>query len=264
VGVLLYSLPLHSIAASTIVMSGAASSGKGGAKRKQPGGESAVATSAHSASAQKQQQQPPAAKKAKHAGASGSAASAAASGAVTPAAAVAAVPAEAPVDLVAGSRKKKRSAHKKSKHILEAAARKTEAAKGSSVQPASMATGANAVAPGEGKAVGPPRTPRAAPAVPGTAKPKAPQQAPAVSSAESRAAALHYLRVWSSDRAAWKFQKVIQIHLLAHLYDKEALPKKEFAIMCEYMKDLKGLARTVSRHTAPQANRALAQVRGVR
>jgi len=38
------------------------------------------------------------------------------------------------------------------------------------------------------------------------------------------------------------------VFLLDHLYDKEALPKKEFGIMLEYIADLKRVARTVSAH----------------
>jgi hypothetical protein len=153
-------------------------------------------------------------------------------------------PKPAPVeDLISGDRKRRSNASKKknpkrvAKHILEAAARKQSqaAAKASNEE----GKDGGEVAPAAAAA---PKS-KPAPKKPVVATPAA----PAATVVESKVLALEYLRQWSSARASWKFQKVRQVWLLEHVYDKDQLPKKEFALMTEYIKELKGAARTVSR-----------------
>ncbi|KAI8575911.1 hypothetical protein K450DRAFT_259356 [Umbelopsis ramanniana AG] len=57
--------------------------------------------------------------------------------------------------------------------------------------------------------------------------------------------AIDYLRTWKSDRSEWKFQKVRQIWLLANMYDEVKISDEDFAILLEYVQDLKGKARQV-------------------
>ncbi|KAI9315263.1 hypothetical protein BX666DRAFT_377186 [Dichotomocladium elegans] len=49
-----------------------------------------------------------------------------------------------------------------------------------------------------------------------------------------------YLRLFQSDRNAWKFRTMDQIWLLKHIYD---IDDNDFAILVEYVKGLKGGAR---------------------
>lgn len=170
----------------------------------------------------------------------------------TPAAAVpAAGDSEAMEDVVSGNRKKrahgtakKKRAGRVSKHILDAAARKEAAAIAAAgeaeekaiAQPA--ASGAASLASIAKAKVPPPKFSKATPAAAPTP----------VAVVESKVLALEYLRQWSNERAGWKFQKVRQQWLLDHVYEKDLLGKNDFATLCEYIKELKGAARTVSRH----------------
>ncbi|KAI9281751.1 hypothetical protein BC943DRAFT_329508 [Umbelopsis sp. AD052] len=64
--------------------------------------------------------------------------------------------------------------------------------------------------------------------------------------------AIDYLRTWKSDRSGWKFQKVRQIWLLANMYDEVKISDEDFAILLEYVQDLKGKARQVTIEEATQ------------
>jgi len=59
-------------------------------------------------------------------------------------------------------------------------------------------------------------------------------------------AALSYLRLWKSTRAAWKFQKVRQCWLLDNIYKQTKIDDKDFDILLEYMEPMKGKSRQVT------------------
>ncbi|RHZ89186.1 hypothetical protein Glove_18g101 [Diversispora epigaea] len=55
--------------------------------------------------------------------------------------------------------------------------------------------------------------------------------------------ALHYLVEWKFHNSNWKFQKIRQIWLLKHVYDKNMFPDEFFQIFLEYITDMTGHAR---------------------
>ncbi|KAG0253273.1 hypothetical protein DFQ27_007504 [Actinomortierella ambigua] len=57
---------------------------------------------------------------------------------------------------------------------------------------------------------------------------------------------LQYLVEWKRFRAVWKFQKMRQVWLLKHMYNDADLPDTHWPIFLEYIKDLKGAARTAT------------------
>ncbi|KAG0232311.1 hypothetical protein BGW42_008277 [Actinomortierella wolfii] len=57
---------------------------------------------------------------------------------------------------------------------------------------------------------------------------------------------LQYLVEWKKFRSVWKFQKLRQVWLLKHMYDDKELPDTHWPIFLEYIKDLKGAARTAT------------------
>jgi len=62
----------------------------------------------------------------------------------------------------------------------------------------------------------------------------------------SRTLALEYVRLWDTNRKAWKYSKKRQYWLLSHLYDTTDLPDEEFNALLSYMVELKGNAREVT------------------
>ncbi|KAJ2961257.1 hypothetical protein NQZ79_g3500 [Umbelopsis isabellina] len=65
---------------------------------------------------------------------------------------------------------------------------------------------------------------------------------------------VEYLRAWKSDRSSWKFQKVRQTWLLSNLYDEIKIGDEDFAILLEYLQELKGKARQTTIEEATQIN----------
>lgn len=58
------------------------------------------------------------------------------------------------------------------------------------------------------------------------------------------AGAVRYLTQWNEDSGEWKFRKVRQTFLLQHMYDPLTLDKEMFKIMQQYLKGLRGRARS--------------------
>eukprot|EP00700_Malawimonas_jakobiformis_P002999 EC725409.1.p1 GENE.EC725409.1~~EC725409.1.p1 ORF type:complete len:118 (+),score=17.80 EC725409.1:59-412(+) len=50
--------------------------------------------------------------------------------------------------------------------------------------------------------------------------------------------ALEYLSLWKHDRDSWKFQKVRQVYLLQHLYERDRVPKSFFPTLLEYLEGM--------------------------
>lgn len=155
-------------------------------------------------------------------------------------------------DVVSGDRKKRLTSKKKpkriSKHIREAQARKAAKENENGNEDGEKKEGEGE---GEGESVKKEGddtvkdTKKLAP----KPKPAPTPSAAATSLAESKILALDYLNQWATTRESWKFQKIRQIWLLEHAYDKDAIGKKEFALLCDYIQDLKGVARTVRQGT---------------
>ncbi|KAI9278999.1 hypothetical protein BDA99DRAFT_554592 [Phascolomyces articulosus] len=55
---------------------------------------------------------------------------------------------------------------------------------------------------------------------------------------------IQYLRTFHSDKNEWKFKKMSQVWCLQHMYDENVMKEDDFKIMLDYMKDMKGQART--------------------
>ncbi|CAO3689489.1 unnamed protein product [Umbelopsis vinacea] len=64
--------------------------------------------------------------------------------------------------------------------------------------------------------------------------------------------AIEYLRAWKSDPQSWKFQKVRQTWLLANIYDDIKIKDEDFAILLDYLQELKGKARQTTIEEATQ------------
>lgn len=151
-------------------------------------------------------------------------------------------------DVVGAGRKhrtqsKKKKPNRVSKHIQQAAARKQ-----------AKVEAAAAEATGDEKTEQPAEDGKDAAAAPKPRAAKSPKPAgaavtPSPSGLEAKQLALDYLRQWATAREAWKFQKVRQVFLIEHVYDKDLLPKKDFATFCDYIQELKGAARTVRANT---------------
>ncbi|XP_014663190.1 PREDICTED: uncharacterized protein C7orf50 homolog [Priapulus caudatus] len=71
--------------------------------------------------------------------------------------------------------------------------------------------------------------------------------------------AIEYLKSFTSDKAKWKFCKVRQIWLLQHMYDVDKLSGSDFALLLEYLEDLKGQARSRTAEEAETMLRSLDQ-----
>eukprot|EP00698_Gefionella_okellyi_P010278 TRINITY_DN2657_c0_g1_i1.p1 TRINITY_DN2657_c0_g1~~TRINITY_DN2657_c0_g1_i1.p1 ORF type:complete len:235 (+),score=47.11 TRINITY_DN2657_c0_g1_i1:130-834(+) len=63
-------------------------------------------------------------------------------------------------------------------------------------------------------------------------------------------AALQYLQLWDSNRESWRFQKVRQVFLLKHMYDRQFLDKLHFQIMLRYVQSLSGRAVDETKQSA--------------
>jgi len=55
--------------------------------------------------------------------------------------------------------------------------------------------------------------------------------------------AIMYLEQWSTKRSEWKFKKVRQIWLLKSIYDHKKVSAAHFALLLDYLEDLKGISR---------------------
>ncbi|KAF7721074.1 hypothetical protein EC973_005492 [Apophysomyces ossiformis] len=66
---------------------------------------------------------------------------------------------------------------------------------------------------------------------------------PIVKAKDKTKEGLDYLRLFVSDRTAWKFRKAQQIWLLQHIYDQDKIKESDFKILLEYLKDMQGSAR---------------------
>lgn len=67
-----------------------------------------------------------------------------------------------------------------------------------------------------------------------------------------QSAALEYLNIWKNQRAEWKFSKLRQSWLLRHLYDEEAIDKKNFKILLAYLEKSNGQARQATLNHAKE------------
>ncbi|KAI8069682.1 hypothetical protein BC940DRAFT_345915 [Gongronella butleri] len=67
--------------------------------------------------------------------------------------------------------------------------------------------------------------------------------APQIMDSKRRKDSLEYLKAYTHDRANWKFSKLFQTWLLQYMFDGEAVPKDDFDMLLDYLKDLKGRAR---------------------
>ncbi|GFS24484.1 chromosome 7 open reading frame 50 [Elysia marginata] len=62
--------------------------------------------------------------------------------------------------------------------------------------------------------------------------------------------ALTYLRLWQSDRSAWKFNKRLQIRLIHNMYAREKLTDEDFEIFLLYLDGLQGKSREKTKEEA--------------
>ena len=61
---------------------------------------------------------------------------------------------------------------------------------------------------------------------------------------------LEYLRLWKTSRTSWKFNKNHQAHLISHAFDLTLFPSADIGTFYEYIRELKGYARTRLLETA--------------
>ncbi|KAI8797402.1 myb protein X [Biomphalaria glabrata] len=61
---------------------------------------------------------------------------------------------------------------------------------------------------------------------------------------------LDYLRSWHSNRKKWKFNKMLQVHLLHIMYDKSLLNDGDFDVMLLYLEGLNGKSREKTKEDA--------------
>ncbi|KAL2107096.1 hypothetical protein VUR80DRAFT_5694 [Thermomyces stellatus] len=73
---------------------------------------------------------------------------------------------------------------------------------------------------------------------PKTPKPQAPASPPDLTGP------LEYLRLWKTSRDRWKFNKNNQAHLISHAFDSSLVPAADIDTFYDYIRDLKGYART--------------------
>lgn len=53
-----------------------------------------------------------------------------------------------------------------------------------------------------------------------------------------------YLHTYVNDKEQFKFNKITQLHLIKHTYNKLLLPKQYFTYFIDYIKNIQGNART--------------------
>ncbi|XP_059142672.1 uncharacterized protein C7orf50 homolog [Physella acuta] len=54
---------------------------------------------------------------------------------------------------------------------------------------------------------------------------------------------IDYIRQWSSDKVAWKFNKLLQTRLLNVMYDANLINDSDFTLVLQYLEGLKGKAK---------------------
>ncbi|CAL1526314.1 unnamed protein product [Lymnaea stagnalis] len=76
------------------------------------------------------------------------------------------------------------------------------------------------------------------------------QQADTTSGKSRNEKVLDYLRLWSSNRKAWKFNKMFQVNLLHIMYDKSLVSEEDFEVVLQYLEGLRGKAKDKTREEA--------------
>jgi len=64
--------------------------------------------------------------------------------------------------------------------------------------------------------------------------------------------AVQYLRLWHSNRKAWKFNKMMQVQLLHNIFDKSLVNEEDFETVLLYLDGLKGKGREKTKEDAKQ------------
>ncbi|KAG0034610.1 hypothetical protein BGZ81_003923 [Podila clonocystis] len=73
---------------------------------------------------------------------------------------------------------------------------------------------------------------------------KGKQDDAALATLDTSSSGLAYLVEWKRTRDTWKFQKLRQVWLINNMYSDKEIPDSHWEIFLEYIRDLKGAART--------------------
>ncbi|KAG0091926.1 hypothetical protein BGZ93_008623 [Podila epicladia] len=75
---------------------------------------------------------------------------------------------------------------------------------------------------------------------------KGKQEDAALATLDTTSPGLAYLVEWKRTRDTWKFQKLRQVWLINNMYNDKEIPDSHWEIFLEYIRDLKGAARTAA------------------